>query len=132
NYTRTGVAACIAVRRARRVGAERIERALPHPVASPPDRDDDNHDDHYGDSGVEVHLPLAFLLLAAETQTRDIIGHVGPRPPKLWTRNKDFVIPTTTGPHRIAVAPIGTRVAAGPHTRSFPSEARRWRHSRTP
>src|SRR5438445_9712631 len=65
------------------------ERARSHPVASPPDRDDDNHDDHDGDSGVEVHFPLAFLL-AAETQTRDIIGHVGPRPPKLWTRNKDY------------------------------------------
>src|SRR6059058_1515577 len=98
----------ILARRDRRIGADRMERARSHPVVGPPDRDDDDHDDHDGDSGVEVHFPLAFLL-AAETQTRDIIGHVGPRPPKLWTRNKDFVIPTTTRPHRIAVALIATQ-----------------------
>src|SRR5438876_11134619 len=98
-----------------------MERARSHPVVGPPDRDDDDHDDHDGDSGVEVHFPLAFLL-AAETQTRDIIRHVGPRPPKLWTRNKDFVIPTTTRPHRITVALLPTHAEALPHKRSFPSE----------
>src|SRR5438445_12456868 len=100
-----------------------MERARSHPVVGPPDRDDDDHDDHDGDSGVEVHFPLAFLL-AAETQTRDIIGHVGRRPPKLWTRTKDFVIPTTTRSHRIAVALVATQAAAARHTRSFPSGAR--------
>src|SRR6266568_793351 len=48
-----------------------------HPEVGPPDRDDNHDDDHDGDSDVHVHLPLG-LLLAAKTQTRDIIGHVGP------------------------------------------------------
>src|SRR5437870_11632014 len=95
-----------------------MERARSHPVVGPPDRDDDDHDDYDGDSGVEVHFPLAFLL-AAETQTCDIIGHVRPRPPKLWTRNKYFVISTTTRPHRIVVALIATQVAAGLYMRYF-------------
>src|SRR5437899_2428364 len=101
-----------------------------HSEVRPPDPDDDNHDDHDGDPDVELHLPLAFLL-AAETQTRDIVRHVGPRPPKLPSRNKDFVIRKTTAPHSTGAAAPGRRAEAEPHTRSSPSEARRSRRSHT-
>src|SRR5947209_3838414 len=72
-----------------------------HPEVGPPDTDDHNHDDHDGDSDVEVHLPLAFLL-TAETQTRDIVRHVGPRLPNLTCRIKDYGVRS-----RVYVIPHG-------------------------
>src|SRR5207237_2367628 len=41
------------------------------------DGDDDDHDD--GDPREHVHAPPARLLLAAQTQSSDIVGHAGPR-----------------------------------------------------
>src|SRR5438445_2191638 len=104
-------------------------RARPEVV--PPDTDDHYDDDRDGDSDVEVHLPLAFLL-AAETQTRDIVRHVGPRPPKLPSRNKDFVIQKTTAPHSTGAAAPVRRAEAERRMQSSLSEARRSRRSHTP
>src|SRR5436309_90653 len=112
-------------------GANRMTWTRSHSEVSPPDADDHYHDDHDGDSDVEVHLPLAFLL-AAETQTRDIVRHVGPRPPKMPSRNKGFVIRETTAPHSTGHAALGRPDGTGPHTRFFPSGARRSRRSRRP
>src|SRR2546425_1584512 len=113
------------------IGAGRNGLTRSHPEVSQPDRDDDDHDDHDGDSDVEEHLPLSFLL-AAETQTRDIVGHVGPRPPKLPSRNKDFVIRKTTAPHSTGAAAPVRRAEAERRMQSSLSEARRSRRSHTP
>src|SRR5438132_286865 len=65
----------------------------------PPGGHDYDDDDHDADGDVQVHLPLALLLLAAETQTRNIVGHVGPQRAKPRSRNKCFVMerPTERG-----------------------------------
>src|SRR2546430_14906820 len=64
---------------------------IPSTVVREPDRDDYDHDHDDRDPDIHVRLPLAGLV-AGQTQSSDVVGHVGPRRANLQSRYKDFVI----------------------------------------